>query len=271
MVVPRPRPPRHRGVHQTGRWSRSRRSPPWWPAPRLIRRRLQAILGAAASRRATRDRGSTAKQNPALRAAIREARAAMVPDGYIQTTPAARRPGGDATSSFPELRHRLGRRGATTRSPGRTRTTRVRVPERTSSTPSPRTATGHLTRRTDGKVGPGRIPARDLWDQIAYAAWACADPGVQYDTTINEWHTCPADGPDQCVEPLRDRRHAGGHGRGLAADRRAGGPKRADHRRGRPARTWSTPDLPDRAQARVHADDALGGYQVQAHRRTTRC
>ena len=38
------------------------------------------------------------------------------------------------------------------------------------------------------------LQARDLWDQIAYAAWSCADPGVQYDTTINEWHTCPADG-----------------------------------------------------------------------------
>jgi ribonucleoside-diphosphate reductase alpha chain len=37
-------------------------------------------------------------------------------------------------------------------------------------------------------------PARELWDRIAYAAWACADPGVQYDTTINEWHTCPAGG-----------------------------------------------------------------------------
>jgi ribonucleoside-diphosphate reductase alpha chain len=34
------------------------------------------------------------------------------------------------------------------------------------------------------------IRARDLWEQIAYAAWACADPGVQFDTTINEWHTC---------------------------------------------------------------------------------
>ncbi len=33
--------------------------------------------------------------------------------------------------------------------------------------------------------------ARELWDQIAYAAWACADPGVQFDTIINDWHTCP--------------------------------------------------------------------------------
>ena len=38
------------------------------------------------------------------------------------------------------------------------------------------------------------IPARDLWDQVAYTAWACADPGVQYDSTINEWHTCPEGG-----------------------------------------------------------------------------
>jgi len=37
------------------------------------------------------------------------------------------------------------------------------------------------------------IRARDLWEQIAFAAWSCADPGVQYDTTINEWHTCPND------------------------------------------------------------------------------
>src|SRR5208337_1297500 len=38
------------------------------------------------------------------------------------------------------------------------------------------------------------LQARDLWEQIAYAAWSCADPGMQFDSTINEWHTCPADG-----------------------------------------------------------------------------
>ena len=35
------------------------------------------------------------------------------------------------------------------------------------------------------------LDAGELWDKIAYTAWACADPGVQFDTTINEWHTCP--------------------------------------------------------------------------------
>jgi ribonucleoside-diphosphate reductase alpha chain len=38
------------------------------------------------------------------------------------------------------------------------------------------------------------VDARGLWDKIAYTAWACADPGVQFDTTINEWHTCPEGG-----------------------------------------------------------------------------
>jgi ribonucleoside-diphosphate reductase alpha chain len=45
------------------------------------------------------------------------------------------------------------------------------------------------------------VKARDLWDQISYAAWRCADPGVQYDTTINEWHTCPAGGRINASNP----------------------------------------------------------------------
>ncbi len=45
------------------------------------------------------------------------------------------------------------------------------------------------------------LRARDLWDQISFAAWSCADPGVQFDTTINEWHTCPADGRINASNP----------------------------------------------------------------------
>jgi ribonucleotide reductase alpha subunit len=50
-----------------------------------------------------------------------------------------------------------------------------------------------LTRRTDGAVHK-TLPARGLWQQITEAAWACADPGLQFRDTINEWHTCKADG-----------------------------------------------------------------------------
>lgn len=46
-----------------------------------------------------------------------------------------------------------------------------------------------------GNVDPVEVPARELWGQIAKAAWASADPGLQFGTRINEWHTCPTDGP----------------------------------------------------------------------------
>ena len=51
----------------------------------------------------------------------------------------------------------------------------------------------HLKGRVNGQIVKS-LPAIDLWDQIGYCAWACADPGVQFDTTINEWHTCPMGG-----------------------------------------------------------------------------
>ncbi|MFQ3586344.1 MAG: vitamin B12-dependent ribonucleotide reductase [Fimbriimonadaceae bacterium] len=61
----------------------------------------------------------------------------------------------------------------------------------------------NLIRRVDGKVHK-TINAADLWDDICYAAWSCADPGVQYDTTINEWHTCPADGRINASNPCSE-------------------------------------------------------------------
>lgn len=60
-----------------------------------------------------------------------------------------------------------------------------------------------LIRRKDGKVAK-RINARDLWEDIGYAAWACADPGIQFDSTINEWHTCPADGRINASNPCSE-------------------------------------------------------------------
>ena len=50
-----------------------------------------------------------------------------------------------------------------------------------------------LKARTNGET-MSAIPAEKLWDEIGYCAWASADPGVQFDTTINEWHTCPESG-----------------------------------------------------------------------------
>lgn len=48
------------------------------------------------------------------------------------------------------------------------------------------------------------LKARDLWDEIAYAAWSSADPGLQFDTTINEWHTCPNSGRIRASNPCSE-------------------------------------------------------------------
>jgi ribonucleoside-diphosphate reductase alpha chain len=63
-----------------------------------------------------------------------------------------------------------------------------------------------LTARNGGQVLE-RIGARDLLNQIADAAWRCADPGVQYDTTINEWHTCPNSGRINASNPCSEYMH----------------------------------------------------------------
>lgn len=60
-----------------------------------------------------------------------------------------------------------------------------------------------LTARMDGRVMK-KVPSKALWDQIAYAAWRCADPGTQYNTTINEWHTCPEGGEIRASNPCSE-------------------------------------------------------------------
>ncbi|MAK76470.1 MAG: ribonucleoside-diphosphate reductase, adenosylcobalamin-dependent [Nisaea sp.] len=60
-----------------------------------------------------------------------------------------------------------------------------------------------LIRRTDGGVHE-TVDAGALWDKISHAAWASADPGLQYDTTINEWHTCPVGGRINASNPCSE-------------------------------------------------------------------
>ena len=60
-----------------------------------------------------------------------------------------------------------------------------------------------LKARTDGRV-MSKIPARTVWNKISYAAWRCADPGTQFDTTINEWHTCPKGGRINASNPCSE-------------------------------------------------------------------
>ena len=76
--------------------------------------------------------------------------------------------------------------------------------------------TWELTWRTNGKVAKVRR-ARDLWNQIATAAWACADPGVQFEDIINSWHTCPAGGPIRASNPCSEYLHLDDSGCNLAS------------------------------------------------------
>jgi ribonucleoside-diphosphate reductase alpha chain len=65
----------------------------------------------------------------------------------------------------------------------------------------------HLIARTTGEPIGDPVPARELMREIAEAAWQCADPGVQYDTTINQWHTCPVSGRINASNPCSEYMH----------------------------------------------------------------
>ncbi|MBZ9676851.1 vitamin B12-dependent ribonucleotide reductase [Mesorhizobium sp. ES1-1] len=61
----------------------------------------------------------------------------------------------------------------------------------------------HLTARKDGKVMK-TLKARDLWEKIGYAAWASADPGLHFNTTMNDWHTCASAGAIRASNPCSE-------------------------------------------------------------------
>ncbi len=61
----------------------------------------------------------------------------------------------------------------------------------------------NLTNRTTGEVAK-KVSAKEIWDSICFSAWSCADPGLQYDTTINEWHTCPEGGKINASNPCSE-------------------------------------------------------------------
>ncbi len=61
----------------------------------------------------------------------------------------------------------------------------------------------NLYNRTDQTIAK-TLKSKDLWSQITYAAWACADPGIHFSSTINEWHTCPNDGKIEASNPCSE-------------------------------------------------------------------
>src|SRR5215471_4043681 len=163
---------------------------------RLSKRRLQAVLQAT---RVGEQIQADPKQNPGLRAAVREARAAFVPEAYIQKT-LQLAASGVTEIVFPEYDTDWDSEAYLTVA-GQNSNNSIRVPNGFFEVLD-EGGEWQLKRRTDNKVS-ATIPAADIWSEIAYAAWACADPGVQYDTII-KWHTCPEDGRINASNPCSE-------------------------------------------------------------------
>jgi ribonucleoside-diphosphate reductase alpha chain len=140
------------------------------------------------------------KENPALKAAIRGARKAKVSENYIQRVIHF------AEQGYKKIDFKTydtdWDSDAYLTVSGQNSNNSVRVPnafiEKVLND-----GDWDLIRRTDGKVHK-TVKARDLWEKIGAAAWASADPGVQFDTTINEWHTCPESGRINASNPCSE-------------------------------------------------------------------
>ena len=140
------------------------------------------------------------KKNPQLKAAIKDARKAMIPETYVARVLqyAAQ---GFSSIEFPVLDTDWDSEAYLTVS-GQNSNNSVRVTDAFLKAVQD-DADWELIRRTDGTIAK-TVKARDLWEQIGHAAWACADPGMQYHDTINDWHTCPESGQIRASNPCSE-------------------------------------------------------------------
>ncbi len=169
---------------------------------KICAQRLNAVLKACQSVDA---QGQThleldMKQNQALREAVTAARRDMVPEAYIHRMFDYAKQG-YTHFVFHEYDTNWDGKAYQTVS-GQNSNNSVRIPNGFFDALE-HDGDWELRRRIDGKISK-TIKARDLWDKIAWAAWICADPGTQYDTTINEWHTCPEDGRINASNPCSE-------------------------------------------------------------------
>ncbi|MBE9556364.1 MAG: vitamin B12-dependent ribonucleotide reductase [Proteobacteria bacterium] len=160
---------------------------------------MAACHGEDAAAMAENDRFNP-RENSALKKAVIQARKGSVPESYIQKIIEYARQGYTGVD-FPTYDTDWDSEAYLTVS-GQNSNNSVRV---TNDFIKSVQSDGdwNLTNRIDGSVAK-TVKARDLWDDIAYAAWACADPGIQFDSTINEWHTCPASGRINASNPCSE-------------------------------------------------------------------
>jgi ribonucleoside-diphosphate reductase alpha chain len=161
---------------------------------------LKAILKACVNCEGSGDDCFSPEKNPALKREIKLARKSQVPDNYIKRVIQFARQG-YKDIYFPTYDTDWDSEAYLTVS-GQNSNNSVRVTDHFLKAVE---ADGKwdLTYRKNGKVAE-TLDARALWEKIGHAAWASADPGLQYHTTVNDWHTCPASGEIRASNPCSE-------------------------------------------------------------------
>jgi ribonucleoside-diphosphate reductase alpha chain len=167
---------------------------------KLAHKHLNEVMRACHNCEGPKEACFDPRQNPQLKRAVIAARKAMIPENYVQRVIQF------AQQGYEEIDFRVydtdWDSDAYLTVSGQNSNNSVRIDNRFLETVL-EGGDWNLIRRTDGKVHK-TLKAADLWESIAYAAWASADPGVQYDTTINEWHTCTASGRINASNPCSE-------------------------------------------------------------------
>ncbi|WP_417249045.1 vitamin B12-dependent ribonucleotide reductase [Celeribacter sp.] len=139
-------------------------------------------------------------KNPALKAAIKSAKQVAIPETYVKRVLDYAKQG-YGSIEFPTYDTDWDSEAYASVS-GQNSNNSVRVTDAFLKAVKD-DADWELIRRTDGKVAK-TVKARDLWQDVGHAAWACADPGIQFHDTVNAWHTCPEDGAIRGSNPCSE-------------------------------------------------------------------
>ncbi|EJW11535.1 Ribonucleotide reductase of class II (coenzyme B12-dependent) [Rhodovulum sp. PH10] len=167
---------------------------------RTAQKHLRAVMKACVNCQGSGDDCFTPEKNPVLKREIKAARRAFVPDNMIKRVIQYARQG-YKDIEFPVFDTDWDSEAYLTVS-GQNSNNSVRVTDDfLKAVEADRD--WDLTWRTTGKVAR-TVKASGLWEKVAYAAWASADPGLQFHTTINDWHTCPASGPIRASNPCSE-------------------------------------------------------------------
>ncbi|MBX9590234.1 MAG: vitamin B12-dependent ribonucleotide reductase [Hyphomonadaceae bacterium] len=167
---------------------------------KICQKRLKAIMKACVNCEAEGEACFEATKNPALKRAIKEARRDLVPDNYIRRVVQFARQGYKEIE-FATYDTDWDSEAYLTVS-GQNSNNSVRVTDEFLGAVID-DKDWHLTSRLGGKAVK-TLKARDLWEKVGHAAWASADPGIQFHTTINDWHTCPKSGPIRASNPCSE-------------------------------------------------------------------